>query len=366
MLLNELHKKHPWRSINKFGPIAKKYGFSDEEAKEYIAKNVFHDKLKVKSRKYFLPIYGSRPGVYQFDTLIQSKGSNPKAFLIIININSRKAYGYPMSNKGTDEVYKALNTWIEHVEPKPSQMTSDQDSAYCNTKIINFMKEHNIDYRTTEDNNHNILGIINRFMKTLRDLNKERDFTEETMKRILKLYNSSEHSKTGIAPNYFSEDDENKYICKMRLLSDKVKEQEGFNLKPNEKVRVILDKEAIGKKRSNLSKDYYIVDSKEGNGYLIKSLDESVGYYPRHKLVISGTGKQAKTLDDGKRGIVSEINGYDEKKDKYSIIYTDGTKDTIKAKHMRETRPTHLGPLEVKYWRRQKYIPANIKSFKGL
>ena len=32
------------------------------------------------------------------------------------------------------------------------------------------MREHDIIYTTTTDNNHNKLGIINRFMRTIRDM----------------------------------------------------------------------------------------------------------------------------------------------------------------------------------------------------
>ena len=364
--MEELFKKYPWRSLKRLKPIALKHGFKESEINEYFKKNVFHDKLNVKSREYFLPIFGSRPGVYQFDTLIQSKGNNPPAFLVIININSRKAYAYPLKTKGTKDILNALNKFINEVDEKPYQMTSDQDSAYLTDDIIDFMKNNDIDYRTTEDNNHNILGIINRFMKTLRDLNEKRDFTTEDMKRIIKLYNNTEHTTTGKTPNEFNKNDELNYIAEMKAKSDEIKSQEDFNLKPNDKVRVILDNKPLSKKRTNLSKDYYLVDSKDGNGFLIKSKDESVGYYPRHKLIKSSNGKLAETLDDGKRGIIDEIKGYNEKTDKYKVVYTDGTPDTIKAKYMRETRPTHLGPLEIQFWKTQKEIPKKISSFKGL
>ena len=95
--LEALHKSSPWKSVSKFLPIALKNGFTESQVREFFKKNIVHDKLNVKSRQYFLPIYGSQSGVYQFDTLIQSKRAQPNSFLIVININSRKGYAYPMT-----------------------------------------------------------------------------------------------------------------------------------------------------------------------------------------------------------------------------------------------------------------------------
>ena len=329
--LNDLHKKYPWKTISNFGPIAKKHGFSEQEVKEFLKKDIVHDKLKLNTsaRNYYLPIYGRQRGVYQFDTLIQSNQKKsrgniyyPREFLIIININSRKGYAYPLRTKSSLEVYKALCDFYKECSDKPTQMTSDQDPAYLSHSVIDFMKENHIDYRTTEDNNHNILGIINRFILTLRNLNQERDFTKKSMSRLIDLYNNTEHSSTGIKPNDFTAEDEIKYIDKMNELTNTIKERDGFRLKPGTKVRIINDTSTIGKKRSNLSKDYYQIVSADGNAYLIKARDESVASYPRYRLVPSSKGSFAETLNHAKRGIVSEIISYNEDTNKYNNKYT--------------------------------------------
>lgn len=363
MDLKELHQKYPWNSFNKFWSIAKHQGYTEQDVRDFLKNNVVKDKLKINNRKYYLPIYGRRQGVYQFDTLIQSRNANPPAFLVFIEINSKKGYGYPMRNKGVDEVVRCLNEFIADASPKPSELTSDQDSAYMNEKVINFMLDHDINYFTTEDNNHNILGVVNRFIKTLRDHHDKRDFSENEFRNLLKVYNNTEHSAHGKKPNRFTKRDEYAYVEKMENIESSIREQEGFKLAPGTKVRIVLDKPVIGKKRSNLSKDYYLIDSIEGNGYNIKSADESVAYMPRHKLVLAtGAGKLAETLDEGKRGIVDKILSYDPRKDKYKIVYTDGTVDEIKSKNMRETNPTRASAMEKEYWSKNKNVPENIKK----
>ncbi|KAI5532563.1 integrase core domain containing protein family [Trichomonas vaginalis G3] len=119
-----------------------------------------------------------------------------------------------MKNKGTREVLRVLQKFV--AEHNPSTLTSDQDGAYLSNEITEFLIKHNITHYTTEDHNHNILGIINRFIRTLRDLNQERDFTEETMKHFLEVYNSSTHSTTGHTPNSMTQQQEEKYIQKKR------------------------------------------------------------------------------------------------------------------------------------------------------
>ena len=74
------------------------------------------------------------------------------------------------------------------------------------------MIDNKIDHQTTFTNDHNRLGIINRAIKTLRDINQERDFTVQSMNRALNAYNNSIHSSTGKEPNEFNQTDEEHYI----------------------------------------------------------------------------------------------------------------------------------------------------------
>ena len=54
------------------------------------------------------------------------------AFLVFININTRKAYAYPMKNKGTFDVINALHKFFNDVK-EVKVLCSDQDSAYLST-----------------------------------------------------------------------------------------------------------------------------------------------------------------------------------------------------------------------------------------
>ena len=85
-----------------------------------------------------------------------------------------------MMNKGSVEVLKALEKFVNEIGDV-KVLTSDQDSAYLSNTVLTFLREKGIAHKPAEDNNHNVLGIINRFMRTLRDLNNGEDFAEERM-----------------------------------------------------------------------------------------------------------------------------------------------------------------------------------------
>ena len=342
--MEDLFKKYPFKSAKKFVPIAVEHGYTAKQAKSFLD-SVLHDH-RFDPRQYYLPIYSERPGAYQFDTLVQTNKANPRYFLVAINVNSRKLYAYPMKTKNSESVLEALNKLKDAVK-QISSLTSDQDKAYLTESVLEFMRDNKIDYRTTEEHDHNRLGIINRVIRTLRDMNDERDFTEESMEKAVSAYNNSIHSSTNKKPNSFDQEDEQKYIYRQRSLTDSIHS----SLPVGSVVRVVNEK-GFGKRRSNLSERAYLVDSLQGNQYLIKAKDDSIAYYPRHKLFVSPGAKLAETIDDAKKGIVHKILDYNPKAKKYKIEYVGGVKEWIPVKNLREGRPAEMSSMEKEYWER--------------
>ena len=353
--MNALYDEFPFRSVKKFVPIAIKHGFSRNQALQFLS-SISHDKRYTRQMNMMLPIFSRHVGGFQMDTLVQSKHANPRYFLILININSRKLYALPMTNKNASSVLQALNQFIKEVQTIHS-ITSDQDAAYLNPSITQFMLNNHIDHQTTFTNDHNRLGIINRAIKTLRDLNHERDFTNQSMKRALNAYNNSIHSSTNKEPNDFTEQDEERYIENKKLETDL--KTNLFNIPNNSYVRVMNDSQPMKKKRLNLSDGSYKVAYKSGNKYVIKALDNTASEYPRYRLVVDSKAKPAKTLNTN-RMVINEIIDY--KNNKYRVRYDNNSIDTLPIRNLREGRPTRLSPLELKYWRKQKQIPDSIKS----
>ena len=350
--IDQVYDKYPTNTLTKFAKIANKYGFTDDEAKEFLNSKVIHDQRKPQPK--YMHIYSKVPHAYQMDTFFQSRRV---CYLMLININTRKAYAYEMAGKGAKEVLRSLNEFIK-VEPECKAITSDQDTAYLSKSVLDFMREHDIIYTTTLDEDHNKLSIINRFMRTIRDMKSREPNTD--ILSLVDSYNDMPHRSLDYkSPNEITEEDELAYIDKMK---DQVNP---YKFKPGESVRIILDENPFVKKRTNLSKESYIVDSKDGNQFIIRSSDGSVDTMPGYRLVKSAKNVPlATTIKNGKRGIVKDIKSYNEKKDTYSVVYEypKGKKDTIKSKNMREGHPTKLSTLERQYWITKERIPDKISE----
>jgi hypothetical protein len=56
---------------------------------------------------------------------------------------------------------------------------SDEEPAFLSNAVLDFMKDNNLKFRTVTDNDHHLLGIINRFIRTIRDLAPDDPTPEE-------------------------------------------------------------------------------------------------------------------------------------------------------------------------------------------
>ena len=340
--MKALFKQYPFRSETKLVPIALKHGFSKKDAIDFLRNSIQHDQKYSEQRHIMRPIYSEKPGAYQFDTFVN--GSDPPYYFIAINVNTRKAFAFPMTTKASPSVLQALKA-LQSMVPIISAMTSDQDAAYLTESVLSFMKDHNIDYRTTEDHDHNRLSIINRFIRTIRDMNSKPHISTNKMKALLNAYNTTIHSSIGCAPNDMTNDLEKDYIERKRAHTDALRLT--TRLDPGTTVRIMTASDRFKKKRSNLSKELYTVAANEGSNVLIKGMDHSVASYPRFKLFPSTTGKLAKTIDEAKRGIVETI--LDHNATKYKVQYEGGVTEWIPKRNLREGRPTIPSQLEYAY-----------------
>lgn len=186
--------------------------------------------------------------------------------------------------------------------------------------------------------------------------------SEEEMQELIDSYNEAPHRSIGKAPNDFNSDDEMEYIKRMRLTTNPYKFKEG------DKVRIVMEKNKLGKNRFTVSPKAYTVDSRVGNQFNIRAQDNSVSTYPGYKIVkAKGKVPYANTLKNGKRGVVIEILKYSEKTNKYKVKYEGGVEDWILPKSLREGTPAKLSRIEREYWvnesKKNKPIPNNIKKW---
>lgn len=336
-----------------------------------------------------LPIYSTDMGAYQFDTF-ENPGGTPPYFLLFINVNSRKGYAFPMSEKNSNNVLSAMQKFISQAtgEMKPTILTSDEDPAYTTQNVRDLLVSHNIEHMTTQKYNHNILGIINRFCRTIRTMlhmklnlkegEKTPPFTADTMRQIINDYNTEYHSSTQQKPDDFTEKDNEEYIKKQRLKEEYVRKNNLYNLRPGQKVQVIVEPRTWGKgnqQRRHLDPSYYTVDSVDTSAYLLRAKDGSVARYPRYQIwtKIEHGLKQGETLDQGRHGAVKSIDGHELVGNdvKYDVTFENENTGKVTGRGMREGNPNRLSQMEVQYWRKNineghvKDMPSFLEKYRG-
>jgi hypothetical protein len=363
MNLEAVWNRAKWRTYTRFKLSALRHGIKDEKAiRRFYLTRVQHDKQGIKP--VYVPIFARQGGAYQFDTWDQRGVES--YYLIVINVNTRKAYQYPMEKKNATCVHESLiKFWKE--APDCKTMVSDQDSAYLSKTILDAFKAKNIKLSTTTDNDHHALGIINRLMRTIRDIagGDEVLIKPERMEVLIGEYNASIHSATGFAPDSMTAEDEQKYIAEKTQLKDMIP-RPGFGI--GSFVRILLPKPKIGKVRSNYSMVSYKVIQEKGRSYIVEAKDGSVDTIPAFQLLKCDVKKypQAETLKDDKRAVIERIISYSEKTDSYMVKFENEAKlQKRSATVLREGNPTLLSREEKIFWIRKcpnfpEGVPAKI------
>jgi hypothetical protein len=329
----------------------------DNEIMAFFRQHEVHDLVAPKPAtliKKYMPTFAKDGGAYQFDIWVQKnqKGTSHPQFLICINVNTKKAYAYPMQNKSAANVKRALHQFWRDA-PNCKVMVSDQDSAFLAHDVIDTFLQNRIKLTTTTDENHHILGVINRLMRTLRDMRGgDHPFTAAQMAEQIKVYNGREHSTIRHAPNKMTEKLEQKFIKRQEKKAKKI---ESYPFKVDDMVRLLKPKPVLGKVRSNYTFESYKIIKDEGRQFVIQAEDGSTDTVPGFQLAHVPSVErypQGKTLKDDKRAVIERIQGYNDKNQKYDIKFENDPlrEHWIPVKDVREGAPTRMTLEEKKYW----------------
>jgi hypothetical protein len=270
---------------------------------------------------------------------------------MIINLNTKMGYAYNMKSKCAESVKTALTKFFTSVKGIKS-MTSDEDAAYTSHTVVELFNQHHIQLFTTTDEDHHTLGVVNRFIRTIRDmvftLTKERQISVQNMKQAIDTYNHSLHKATGFRPIEMTEEQEQEFIQKKIAETAQVP---GYDFKMGDRVQIVLAPKPLEKVRARLSLESYIIDGKEGRSYWVKAKDQSVDKVPGFRLVkCRASVPFAATLKKNKRGVVEEILDYNAASDQYHLRYEDKSVKWQSAQDLREGNPTALTYMEKRFW----------------
>ena len=204
----------------------------------------------------------------------------PTIYLVLININTRFAYIVLITDKETETIKRAISKLI-YYGAKISHVRHDGEKSLESPDMKKFWREMNINYYSSTSKFTNKNRIVDRFIRTLRDLyfnsvgTKKLSYEKQhdVMQQIVTYYNNTEHSSTGIKPAEMTYEQEYKYIETMTRM-DKMQRQkqskEGlYNFKKGDKIKVYLDmsktSESFVKKRGNYIHEATFIEYRHGN-----------------------------------------------------------------------------------------------------
>jgi hypothetical protein len=277
--LNELWKEYNYPSLTKFFQLIKvnKKKYTYDQIKDFIDNNTISQihKRTFKKSKGFHHIQTYGPNVsWQMDLLDMQKYSKwnngYKWILIVIDIFSRKAFAEALKDKTTERIEKALSKILGDSLKLPLVITSDKGGEFKG-KVKKLLDYTDIYHRTAEIGDHHILGIVDRFSKTIKNIiakvmtHNDNNEWINNLETIISKYNDTPHSSIcNFTPNEAEIYDENIRECMNE------KDEPKDKLKIGDFVRIKLKKNIFNKgyEQTYSNKTYEIVD-KIGHTYTL-------------------------------------------------------------------------------------------------
>lgn len=146
--------------------------------------------------------------IYQMDLLDMSKfakyNKNYAYILSVIDVYSRYGWAIPLKTKEAEGVKNALSEIFKSAPP--TNLTSDNGKEFKNNILQSYLKDNGINQYFADPGDHNRLGIIERFNRTIRifcervfALNNNWNWIDY-IDKLTKTYNNIPHAITKQTP----------------------------------------------------------------------------------------------------------------------------------------------------------------------
>jgi hypothetical protein len=225
------------------------------------------------------------PRTFQIDIFWWKRGETLIPILLLVDVLSRKAWAYVLTKSKQEKRAEVSVKTLEEFKNEVGQINGlTGDNEFSSAAIRKFCDDNNIRLDTSvakeeHISNGNKLGIIDRLVRTLRELiEKYYDITgyrtdniKDVMKSIIDTYNNNSHrTLKNKTPNEVFKDNDDQTA---RHLNDTMHNQQVYKSVPfndGDKVRILEKKEKFDKGKQKFSKELYTIDKKEGYKLLIK------------------------------------------------------------------------------------------------
>ena len=379
--INDFIDKLHFRTLNHVQKKVKEKfpNLKDDKLKEIVDKRLKDKFIKIrKITPYYVKIFSTRPNCWFHDLMDNGRGNEPRYWHIFLGTNNHYAVALPLDNKQAASIRKTLTEFVNKFHPV--KLTSDEEAGFIEKNNLKFLTDNHVKIHIITEQNHSSLGTIDRFIRTLRDMNiptekkdkqshdpKYQTFTPKRMEKLLEIYNSTYHSRINCSPKEMlnNPDLEKEYIFDQLDKKDKQEKIKDFHLQKGAFVRYIIPRANGRRKRFQISRECYKIEEIKGNMYTLIARDGTVKNLPRFKIMLcskDGTKpsniKWADTIPGAWNGVVKEIKSFDEKTRKYTVTFSvpgqPDYEDEVPETYLRGNFPQQLSEMEKAYIQQKK------------
>lgn len=287
-------------------------------------------------REYMIPTFSSSPDTWYHDLLDNGTDGHPRYWYLFLGVNHHYGVSYPLTDKSASSLLEMLEKFVKQYQP--IKLISDEERAITSAAITDFMESEDIQYHliNAKYRNHDGLGLMDRFCKTIRQMNHrllhgkqstaddtityKESITPTNMYNILKEYNNSYQKRLDCTPQQMFDDPdkEKEYIFK-HLEDQEEKQYENdtdtkvvhisrtqktYPIKEGFWVRYYKPSD-MRIKHDHPSEGAYKVIDQEGSHYTIQAKDGRTKTFTRKDLLLIREGgglppgiKEGKTLPE--------------------------------------------------------------------
>jgi hypothetical protein len=203
--------KYGMQSATKLYNKLRDKGITLKQVKDFIEKQEGYqlNKQPVKVKHYFPIVAKYENEIFQVDLAdmsdITTTNSYYRWLLCCVDVFTRKAYVVPMKNKTSISVTTAMHHVIE--QSKPVIINCDQGSEFISREFKQLASDNSIDIRYVPVGDHHKLAIVDRFIRTLRQLINNYQTVYKTTRyidvldKLVDNYNNTYHSGIKGIPN---------------------------------------------------------------------------------------------------------------------------------------------------------------------
>ena len=188
------------------------YNITQKQVKDFLSKQeTYQIHKQQKLPKSFFPITSHYQNqVVQIDLAdmqeLATKNKNFKYFLCVIDVFTRFAWVIPLKNKFSSTITDAMSELLKDIKTKPEIINCDNGSEFISASFKSLCDKYKIKINYAQKGDHYKLGIIDRFIRTLRGLiekqmtmNKTNNYINH-LKDLVHNYNHSYHSSIKSTP----------------------------------------------------------------------------------------------------------------------------------------------------------------------